>query len=236
MQLGLIASREYLDREDSPLHRLLHRCRDDIRKLRLTLRVPADAYEAVGSISGFADRLALMSYPGGRLHDIVRMAASIIDTDGSDALDGVIHLAAPGDESILAPEIRTLKRLCLVHAKPYLITTASAMEWIEAKRILCGLPPNPCDGSQHPFAHQTIALIAHDAWKPCMVEFVVKHFALLSGFSRRICTGTTGRRLNDLARQQGWSGMRRGPSATKAAQWVVMRRSPISYFRDNANE
>ncbi|WP_426285267.1 methylglyoxal synthase [Luteibacter sp. E-22] len=206
MQLGLIASREYLDSEDSPLHRLLHRCGDDIRRLGLTLRVPADEYDAVGRISGFTDHPALMPYPGGRFHDIIRMTAAILDTDGSGSLDGIIHLAVPGDESILAPELRALKRVCLVHSKPYLITAASAADLIEAERILCGLPPRPRDGSQHPFAHQAIALIAHDAWKPCMVEFVVKHFALLSGFSRRICTGTTGRRLNDLARQHGWSG------------------------------
>ncbi|MDQ0010183.1 methylglyoxal synthase [Luteibacter jiangsuensis] len=134
------------------------------------------------------------------------MAAAILDADGSDALDGVIHLAAPGDESIVAPEVRALKRLCLVHAKPYLITAASAVEWIEAERILCELTPRPPNGLRQQFARQAIALIAHDAWKPCLVEFVVRHFALLSGFSRRICTGTTGRRLNDLVRQQGWSG------------------------------
>ncbi|WP_448098453.1 methylglyoxal synthase [Luteibacter yeojuensis] len=132
------------------------------------------------------------------------MTAAILDTDGSGALDGVIHLATPGDESTLAPEVRTLKRLCLVHAKPYLITEASVVELIEAERILCGLSPRPWNELRHRFAYQTIALIAHDALKPCMEEFVVKHFALLSGFSRRICTGTTGRRLNELARQRGW--------------------------------
>lgn len=205
MQLGLIASHEYLDSKDSPLHRLLHRCRDDVRELGLALRVPADSYDAVRRISGFADHTALKSYLGDRLHDIVRMAAAIIDADGGDALGGIIHLTAPGGESAPIPEVRALKRLCLIHAKPYLVTAASAAEWIEAERVLRGLPSRSLNGSQHRFADQAIALIAHDAWKPCMVEFVVRHFALLSSFSRRICTGTTGRRLNDLARQQGWS-------------------------------
>jgi methylglyoxal synthase len=109
-----------------------------------------------------------------------------------------------------------LKRLCLVHAKPYLITAASVVEWIEAERVLCGIPPSPQNGLRHRFARQSIALIAHDAWKPCMVVFVVRHFALLSDFSRRICTGTTGRRLNDLARQQGWSGNEAGATCCES--------------------
>jgi len=174
--------------------------------MRLTLCVPAELYDAIGRLSDLADRTALTPYPGGYFHDVVRMAAAIVDSGGRDALDGVIHLTAPGDESALTPEIRALKRLCLIHAKPYLVTAASAVEWIEAERVFCGLPSIFPNSLRHRFAEQSIALIAHDAWKPCMVEFVVRHFALLSGFSRRICTGTTGRRLNDLARQQGWSG------------------------------
>jgi len=205
MQLGLLVSREYLDDEDSPLHRLLHRWAAGICEMGLTLCVPADSYDAVRRIRGLSDRSALTSYPGNHFYDVIRMATAIVDTGRSGVLDGIVHLAAPGDESTLAPEARALKRLCLIHAKPYLITAASAVEWIEAERIICGLPPRPLTGSRHRFADQAIALIAHDAWKPCMVEFVVRNFALLSSFSRRICTGTTGRRLNDLARQQGWS-------------------------------
>ena len=54
------------------------------------------------------------------------------------------------------------------------------------------------------YENQTVALIAHDALKPQMLEFAAQNFALLSRFRRRVGTGTTGQKLNEMAWSKGW--------------------------------
>jgi methylglyoxal synthase len=49
-----------------------------------------------------------------------------------------------------------------------------------------------------------LALIAHDARKDQMVDFAAEHFDILSRFSERVATGTTGSRLNEMAWSRGW--------------------------------
>ena len=61
---------------------------------------------------------------------------------------------------------------------------------------------------------QTVALIAHDAFKDRMVEFAARHFDLLSRFASRVGTGTTGGRLNEMAWARGWPADRPGCTAT----------------------
>ena len=51
---------------------------------------------------------------------------------------------------------------------------------------------------------QVLALIGHDARKDQMVEFAPEHFDILSRFSERVATGTTGSRLNDMAWSRDW--------------------------------
>ena len=57
-----------------------------------------------------------------------------------------------------------------------------------------------------------MALIAHDALKDRMVDFAAAHFDLLGRFAGRVATGTTGRRLNELAWSRGWPTGEPGPS------------------------
>src|SRR5690606_14439933 len=66
------------------------------------------------------------------------------------------------------------------------------------------LPPDPALSRLFNFEGQTLALIAHDALKDEMVAFADEHFEVLSQYARRVATGTTGGRLNDLAWSRGW--------------------------------
>ena len=75
---------------------------------------------------------------------------------------------------------------------------------INEARVHAGLAPDPGADGLHAFEAQTIALIAHDAMKPRMLDFVAAHFDLLSRFAGRVATGTTGQRLNELAWRHGW--------------------------------
>ena len=40
--------------------------------------------------------------------------------------------------------------------------------------------------------------------KPQMLDFAAQHYELLSRFERRVATGTTGQRLNEMAWSRGW--------------------------------
>jgi methylglyoxal synthase len=72
------------------------------------------------------------------------------------------------------------------------------------ERLHAGLAPDPGADDLHAFEQHTLALIAHDAMKPAMLAFADEHFAVLSRFRRRVGTGTTGQRLNELAWSRGW--------------------------------
>ena len=56
----------------------------------------------------------------------------------------------------------------------------------------------------HDYENQTLALIAHDAMKPTMLDFAARNFELLSRYRRRVGTGTTGQKLNEMAWSKGW--------------------------------
>ena len=119
-------------------------------------------------------------------------------------LDGAIYLIDPVDPSSTFPEAVALKRQCVIHGKPFITTVAGARDWIEVARIQAGWAPDPGADSLHAFESQTIALIAHDAMKPQMLAYAAEHFDLLSRFARRVATGTTGQRLNEMAWSRGW--------------------------------
>lgn len=97
-----------------------------------------------------------------------------------------------------------MKRQCVIHGKPFISTAASARDWVEMERIHAGLAPDRQADRLHDYGNQTLALIAHDAMKPAMLEFCERNFALLSRYRRRVGTGTTGQKLNELAWSKGW--------------------------------
>jgi methylglyoxal synthase len=75
---------------------------------------------------------------------------------------------------------------------------------VEVERIYAGLNPDEQVSNLFRFAGQTLALIAHDALKAEIVAFSSEHFDVLSQFTRRVATGTTGGLLNQLAWSRGW--------------------------------
>jgi methylglyoxal synthase len=133
----------------------------------------------------------------------MRLTSSIAGglNDGAE-LDGVIYLIDPVDPSSLYPEAQALKRQCVIHEKPYIATVAGAIEWVGVERVRAQAA-RP-EAALAPVSGRTVALIAHDAFKGRMVEFAHKHFDLLSRFSARVGTGTTGARLNEMAWSRGW--------------------------------
>jgi methylglyoxal synthase len=79
-----------------------------------------------------------------------------------------------------------------------------AIEWIEVERLSAGFEPDSALQAMFDFPNQTLAMIAHDALKDQMVQFASAHFDLLSRFAKRVGTGTTSSRLNELAWSRGW--------------------------------
>ena len=64
-----------------------------------------------------------------------------------------------------------------------------------------GAAPDATLASTFDLANESIALIAHDAMKGCMLALAERHFALLDSFAMRCATGTTGGLLNQLAQK-----------------------------------
>src|SRR5690606_29939961 len=124
--------------------------------------------------------------------------------DGDAPFDGAIYLIDPVDPSSIFPEALALKRQCITHGRPFISTLAGAIEWMEVERLHAGMAPDRSLQRLFDFGQQTLALISHDALKDQMVAFAADHFDLLSRFSRRVATGTTGARLNELAWSRGW--------------------------------
>ena len=115
------------------------------------------------------------------------------------------HLPDRSGRSFLDfPEALALKRQCITHGRPFISTLAGAIEWMEVERVHAGLTPDASLSRMFDYEGQTLALIAHDALKDEMVAFASEHFDVLSRFARRVATGTTGGRLNDLAWSRGW--------------------------------
>jgi methylglyoxal synthase len=152
-----------------------------------------------------AGHAGLKRYPYGREGGLMKLVAEIVGVEGdARTLDGAIYLIDPVDPSSIFPEAVALKRQCVIHGKPFISTVASARDWIENERIHAGLAPDPRADRLHAFETQTLALIAHDAMKPQMLAFAGEHYDVLSRFARRVATGTTGQRLNEMAWSRGW--------------------------------
>ncbi len=210
MRLGLAANKLHhanarADEKPAALFRWLRTCETGIRELNLGLHAVGrthDAIAAAGMLHGYAP---LKRYPYGRDGGLMKLVAEVVGLEGAERnLDGAIYLIDPVDPSSVFPEATALKRQCVIHGKPFLSTVASARDWIEMERIHAGFAPDPGADVFHAFEAQTLALIAHDAMKSKMLEFAAAHFDLLSRFARRVATGTTGHRLNELAWSRGW--------------------------------
>ncbi|HEY4665584.1 MAG TPA: methylglyoxal synthase [Comamonas sp.] len=204
MLLGLAANRLHHQTEDAALFALLRACESGMRELHLGLHAVGRTYDAIAAADMMHRYPGLVRYPYGREGGLMKLVAEVVGMGEGRTLDGAIYLTDPVDPSSIFPEALALKRQCVIHGKPFLSTVASARDWVEMERIHAGLARERSADRFHDYENQTVALIAHDAMKPAMLEFVANNFALLSRFKRRIGTGTTGQRLNELAWSKGW--------------------------------
>jgi methylglyoxal synthase len=205
MCLGLAANRLHHENEDAALFVWLKACESGLRELNIRLHAVGRTYDAIQASGMLQNYEGLHGYPYGRHGGLMKLVAEVVGVEGHErTLDGAIYLTDPVDPSSIFPEANALKRQCVIHSKPFLSTVASARDWVEMERIHAGLPADPGADGFHRYEEQTLALIAHDALKPTMLEFVSQNFELLSRFRHRVGTGTTGQRLNELAWSKGW--------------------------------
>ena len=213
-RIGLVASRMHREHPQGALLRLVSaieiRLRDDFPVEFVVVGQTFDALQAAGLLRGHP---SLRRLPTRREGGIIHLVAGVVDNAGDDALDAVIYLLDPDDPTSVFPEGLALKRECVIHGKPFISTYAHAREWFELERIARGAAPDPALDPWFDLQSQTVALVAHDALKPKMLDFAKEHFALLSRFARRIGTGTTGGLLNELAAS-------RLPESAAATAWV----------------
>src|SRR5690606_3438936 len=205
MRIGLAANRLHHEGPDSALFRWLRACENGIRELGVELHAVGRTYDAIASTGPLENYPALKRYPYGREGGLMKLVAEVVGMGTPErTLDGAIYLIDPVDPSSVFPEAIALKRQCVIHGKPFISTVASARDWIENERVHAGLAPDPNADRFHAFESQTLALIAHDAMKPQMLAFAAENYDVLSRFRRRVATGTTGQRLNEMAWSRGW--------------------------------
>ncbi len=205
MLLGLAANRLHHQSGKGALPEFLRDAEPGIRELNIGFHAVGRTYDAITSFGLLRDYAPLVRYPRGAHGGLMKLVAEVVGMpEPGRTLDGAIYLIDPVDPSSIFPEALALKRQCLIHSKPFLSTVASARDWLEMERIHAGLAPDPAADRFHAFGQQTVALIAHDALKPTMLEFAARNFDVLSRFQRRVGTGTTGQRLNELAWSKGW--------------------------------
>ena len=203
--LGLAANKLHHQTEDAALFSLLRACEAGIRELKLGFHTVGRTYDAITAASMLQGYKGLVRYPYGREGGLMKLVAEVVGMEGDErALDGAIYLMDPVDPSSIFPEALAMKRQCVIHGKPFLSTVASTRDWIEMERIHAGLPRDRNADRFHDYENQTLALIAHDAMKPTMLEFAERNFDLLSRYRRRVGTGTTGQKLNEMAWSKGW--------------------------------
>ncbi|KGG86461.1 methylglyoxal synthase [Comamonas thiooxydans] len=205
MCLGLAANKLHHQTEDAALFALLRACEAGIRELKLGFHTVGRTYDAITAASMLQGYKGLVRYPYGREGGLMRLVAEVVGMEGDErTLDGAIYLMDPVDPSSIFPEALALKRQCVIHGKPFLSTVASTRDWIEMERIHAGLARDRNADRFHDYENQTLALIAHDAMKPTMLDFAAHNFELLSRYRRRVGTGTTGQKLNEMAWSKGW--------------------------------
>jgi methylglyoxal synthase len=200
-RIGLAASRAHQDASDSALVRLLQGARSTIDFLQPQFVVVGRTLDAIRSHGLLAGYPSIERFPYGREGGLMMLVSRIVETDPARALDAVIYLMDPVDPSSNFPEAQALKRQCVIHGKPFLSTLAGAREWLELEALAAGAAPSPALDASYDLAHESIALIAHDAMKQNMLKLAERHFDLLDRFGMRCATGTTGGLLNQLAQR-----------------------------------
>lgn len=205
LRFGLAANRLHHETPDAALFTWLRTSGASIRELGVELHTVGRTHDAIireGMLQAYP---GLIRYPYGREGGLMKLVARVTEgRDGQAPFDGAIYLIDPVDPSSIFPEALALKRQCITHGRPFISTLAGAIEWIEVERLMAGLSPDPALARLFNFDGQTLALIAHDALKDEMVAFADEHFDVLSQYARRVATGTTGARLNELAWSKGW--------------------------------
>lgn len=202
LRLGLVAHRRHLQSAQG-LPRWVDQCEAGIRALGWGLHAVGGTFDALQRGGRLAGYPGLVRYPFGHQGGLMRMVSHVAGgADPADALDGVVFLIDPVDPSSIYPEALALKRQCVTHGKPFVATVAGAIEWVGVEMAHAGLATAPALAGEA--GAQTLALIAHDAFKDRMVAFAAAHFDLLSSFAGRVATGTTGARLNEMAWSRGW--------------------------------
>ncbi len=203
MRIGLAANRLHHDAPGAALFTLLREADARIRDtLKPTLLVVGRTYDAIvreGLLAGYD---GLQRYPYGREGGLMKLVARAVDTDPATAIDAAIYLIDPVDPSSTFPEAVALKRQCVIHGRPFLSTLYGAREWFELQAVAAGGAPNAALDTLFAFEDQAIALVAHDARKDDMVALIDEHFDFFDRFGRRVATGTTGGRLNELAQRR----------------------------------
>ena len=240
MLMGLAANRLHHHTEDGALFAFLRACEAGIRELNLGLHAVGRTHDAIAAAGMLRGHAPLVRYPYGREGGLMKLVAEVVGMpEPGRTLDGAIYLIDPVDPSSIFPEALALKRQCVIHGKPFLSTVASARDWVEMERMHAGLPADRNADRVHDYGAQTLALIAHDAMKGAMLDFAARNFELLSRYGRRVATGTTGQRLNELAWARGWPAdtpwvqrFNSGPLGGDAqiADWVLQRRCHRAIF------
>ena len=172
-------------------------------ELDVELCVVGQTHDDLLAGGAFPATLRVRPLPPRREGGVIRLVAGVVEDSGPDALDAVVYLLDPEDPTSLFPEALALKRECVIHGKPFVATLRHAIEWVEVERAARGLARDARIDAIGALEQQTVALVAHDALKAALVEFVDAHFGLCDRFARRIATGTTGRLLNELAARRG---------------------------------
>jgi methylglyoxal synthase len=209
LRFGLAANRLHHASANSACFDWLRVSASGIESLNIELHTVGRTYDAIqreGLLSAYP---GLIRYPYGREGGLMKLVARVTeDSHDGAALDGAIYLIDPVDPSSIFPEALALKRQCITHGRPFISTMAGAIEWIEVERVHAGMQADARVDYLFELESQCLALIAHDALKDKMIAFAQQNFDLMSRFDRRVATGTTGQRLNELARSKGWSADR----------------------------
>lgn len=205
LRFGLAANRLHHESANAACFDWLRTSATGIESLGMELHTVGRTYDAVRREGLLSSYPGLIRYPYGREGGLMKLVARVTESENNvNALDGAIYLIDPVDPSSIFPEALALKRQCITHGRPFISTMAGAVEWIEVERIRSGLSPDHRVDQFFELESQCLAMIAHDALKHEMIAFADRHFDLLCRYKRRVATGTTGQRLNELAVARGW--------------------------------
>ena len=217
LRIGLVASRLHRQGPGAALFRLLAPLEASLRdELKPEFQVVGQTFDALAEARVLVGYPDLHRPPTRRDGGLIHLVARVVGADPARRPDAIIYLLDPDDPTSVFPEGQALKRECVIHEIPFISTLAHAQEWFELTRVARGYARDPEFDPWFDVSRQTIALIAHDARKDAMVDFVRDHFAFFDAFGGRIATGTTGGRLNALAEELG------GPAGSP---WVRRFRS-----------